>query len=96
MRAVSTSEAEWDEKQQAWVLAHLLDKATRCPVCGGDPAECQDPAGDPDVRENARVWRTPDNPSRCYRATVMARQADKYTDNKHPQALIYRPRREVR
>lgn len=95
VRAVTTREVEWDEQQQAWALAWQLEQATRCPVCGGDPDECQDPASDPDNAQNARVWKT-SYPRRCYRTTSMAVRAEQYASSKHSHALMYQPRREAR
>jgi hypothetical protein len=85
VRTVVTRETEWDEEQQSLMLALQLWRARLCPVCGGDPAECQD---------NSRqgLWSVPPA-QRCHRQTAMLRAAESYqtSQTSHPGALMYRP-----
>lgn len=85
VRTEVTRETEWDEEQQSLMLALQLWRARLCPVCGGDPAECQD---------NSRqgVWSVPP-PQRCHRQTALLRAAEPYRTGQtpYPDALTYRP-----
>lgn len=85
VRTEVVRESEWDEEQQALMLALQLWRARLCPVCGGDPAECQD-----NTRQS--LWVVP-APQRCHRQTAILRAAQPYQDGKtsHPQTLMYRP-----
>ena len=48
VRSSEYVESAWDEHQQALMLAYAEWEESRCPVCGGDPRECQDRDADPD------------------------------------------------
>lgn len=85
MRTEVVRETEWDEEQQALMLALHLWRARLCPVCGGDPAECQD-----NSRQSS--WSVPP-PQRCHRQTTLLKAAATYQDGNtpHPGALMYQP-----
>ena len=70
---------EWDELDEysrAWALApDVLDaerNARKCPACGGDPGECQDPDN-----QHAYVVTT----RRCYRTRALAEAQKKRTQD---------------
>jgi hypothetical protein len=68
-------EPEWDAEQQATMLALAMWEATRCPACGGDPAECQ--GADAEF-----AWKT-SGPIRCHKtATTRKRERAFLRDKK--------------
>lgn len=71
----STPEAEWDEEQQALMLALAVYRASRCEGCGGDLAETT----------SHEQWNVPP-PMRCHRCTAIAIAQDAH-DHKHLHAL---------
>ncbi|GAA4439369.1 hypothetical protein [Phytohabitans houttuyneae] len=77
-------ESAWDERQQALMLAYAEWEAARCPVCGGDPAECQDPLADKDNPRGKWVY-WPKLPKVCHVGTA-ARLYNQKPDDK--RALI--------
>jgi len=78
-------ESEWDDQQQAIMIALAVWEASRCPACGGDPEECQGAA-------NEFAWRV-DGPVRCHRTKARRdRERDylKGKDTEVPDSLLYR------
>lgn len=75
------AEPEWDQGTRDLVTAHA--HVPQCPVCGGDPALCQDPSRQFD-------WRVPD-PTRCHRTTALreAQTRMRESDNPHTEALLW-------
>jgi hypothetical protein len=69
VRSTEYIESAWDEHERGLMLALAEWEATRCPMCGGDPAECQAPESD--INNQFGKWAYhPDLPIECYRATA--------------------------
>lgn len=83
--SVSVTESEWDEQEQAWMLALAAWRMSRCPGCGGNLAETTDPA-------NEEQYRT--ETSRCHRCTAQAITAAQFQvpEVTAPQAILYTTR----
>jgi hypothetical protein len=84
-------ESEWDEEQQATVLALYAWEATRCPACGGDPAECQG-------ADNEFAWKA-DGPFRCHKTATRSNAQREFLKGKKdetPESLLYRVERRDR
>jgi hypothetical protein len=84
---VTTREPEWSDEDRGWSLALALYRATRCPHCGGDIADCTRDWDD-------LVIRTPP-PKRC-KVTDALIDAQKNHTNPKPQALLWRAELEIR
>lgn len=85
MRLVSSvPESEWDETEQAWMLALKEYKATRCPLCGRSLAVCTDPANEFKFKAQP--------PTRCHDTTQRQVMAEKYAkgETRNAGALMYR------
>lgn len=67
-------ESEWDEEQQAIMLAYYAWESTRCPACGGNPAECQG-------ADNEFAWKA-DGPHRCHRTATRSRAQREFLKGK--------------
>lgn len=59
----SRQETEWDETEQAWMLALQDYRDSLCPLCGWPTTICQEPL-------NAHNFRAK-LPTRCYVTTVI-------------------------
>ena len=79
-----TREAEWDEEQQAWMLALLLYR-TQLGPCGHYLPHTA--AGDAEER-----YYTPE-PARCHACTAIAATSKAYIDSPQPQALLFHAER---
>ena len=77
----STPEPEWSEDDRAWMLALAYYRATRCPVHGGDIAEC--------TSEDAEGAYEVPPPTRCHVATALLQAQAGYAETKHPGALLW-------
>ncbi len=82
IRSRTWVEPEWDAQQAGWMLALAVYDTTRCPLCGGDRAECQAP-------ENADRYAVED-PTRCHRATALHAAQREYEDQPGFAALLWR------
>lgn len=89
MLVSSRPEPEWDETEQAWILALAMYRETRCPGCGGNlnvttKAEHED-------QYKAEL------PLQCFRCVGFARDNDAYADEPYAGSLIHlvppRPKR---
>lgn len=79
-------ESEWDEQQRAWMLALAEWERSRCPVCTGDPGECQ--SADADRNNPHAQWiYHPDLPVECHVGTAARLVTQKPDDRR---ALIPR------
>lgn len=85
VRSVTTREPEWDEEQQALMLAHLMHERLTCSGCGGHLPDTTDPKAD-----GAYIA---DEPIRCHRCTAIAMRAEQYRESPQPQALMFPTRR---
>lgn len=85
VRKVVTREAEWDEQEQAWMLALAEYRATRCPDCGRDVRECTDPASE-------GKYRVPP-PDRCHATTALVIAQKVNAESPQPEALLWRVER---
>jgi len=75
----SVQEPAWTDRDRALMLALVYYRNTRCPNCGGDPAECG-----PDSRGK---WEVPP-PRRCYRTDRLA-LAQESSKADRPEALSW-------
>lgn len=82
-------ESPWDEDQRGLVLAYMEWEASRCPACGGDPAECQSPDADPHNPYAKWIYRA-ELPAECYVSSAARSNAPDPADKR---ALIPRVRR---
>lgn len=73
-------ESEWDEQQQAWMLALAEYRASRCP-CG-----CGHAIADTTAKEGTFVWRT--RKTVCIARDTLA-AAQKAYDGTHGDALLW-------
>lgn len=103
---VTTRESEWDEQEQAWMLALAVYEAGLCHRCQGELDETASAALDPNNRDGTHIYK-PRPPTRCHRCTALMDSDKTYhaVDKEghyitpHPQALIHhvekiaRPRR---
>ena len=82
LTATTVREPEWDEQEQAWMLALAeFEDEELCPVCGGPRSVCQAP-------ENEGRFSVPP-PTRCFVATAIADAREPYQKAKQPQALMF-------
>lgn len=79
---MTTTETEWDEEQQALIVALALWHDTRCRRCGGDLRETASPG--------MEGGYTPLPPLRCHRCTALSAVEERYRSNSHPHALMHR------
>lgn len=77
---VSTTETEWDDTQQAWMIAYHLYEADRCSGCGGRWSETTD-------RKNEEAYVT--EAIRCHSCTARA-IAHEAAQNVHQPSAVYR------
>lgn len=84
-RKVVTRETEWDDREQAWMLALADYRATRCPSCGQDIRECTAP--DADGRYHVGL------PVRCHATTALSIARKAYVDTPQSEALLWRTER---
>jgi hypothetical protein len=75
------SETEWDEQQQAWMLALDLWRAQRCPHCGRNLDECTSAQAED-------AWVAPP-PTRCHAATAVSIRQDQYRDTPQAETLLW-------
>lgn len=78
----STPEPEWDDVEQAWMLALALYRRTRCGRCGGDLVETTD------SRNEGRY--VPLLPVQCHRCVGLEQSEDGYREAPHPYTLMHR------
>lgn len=81
-------EPEWDDEQRASLLALHAYQTSLCTGCGGWLPET---TGD----ESAADYVATD-PVRCLRCTAISVQAKNYSEQDHPEALLYPTERHVR
>ena len=77
----SQPEVEWDEEQQAWMLALQLYEETRCPGCGGNITVTT-------ASENEGKYRH-DLPLQCFRCVAFGIGHDAYADQPRPESFIH-------
>jgi hypothetical protein len=77
----STVEPEWDEVEQAWMIALNIWRANRCPGCGGDLSVTTKP-------ENEERFQ-PELPLECFRCVAYARSHEAYEKYPRPQAFVH-------
>jgi len=77
----SQPEPEWDEREQAWMLALAQYRATRCPQCSGDLAVTTAP-------ENEEKFKA-EPPMQCFRCLAFSRSHEEYREEKHPLSLLH-------
>ncbi|HEY9414796.1 MAG TPA: hypothetical protein VIQ30_08575 [Pseudonocardia sp.] len=80
-QAVTVREPEWDEEQQALMLALDLHEALTCSGCGGYLPHTTAPEADDAYKAEL--------PIRCHRCTAIAIGADAYSDTPHAHALRF-------
>lgn len=80
----STPESEWDDEQQAWMIA-LATRRADLHVCGQPLSESADPANE--GRYEAEL------PVRCHACTAMEIKQQDYQQTPQPSALLWRVRR---
>jgi len=96
VRTVVTRETEWDDQQQAWMLALAVYRAGLCHRCGGELDETASPLLDPNNRDGTHRYE-PRPPKRCHRCTaLMGSEKTYHATGKdgsyitpHPGALIH-------
>lgn len=84
VRTVVTREVEWDDEQQAWMLALHLYEAQRGP-CGHYLPHTTAP-------EAEDRYVSPE-PRRCHACTAVATRRAAYDDTPHPNALLFHAER---
>lgn len=87
---MTTREPEWDDAEQAWMLALNLWRESRCTGCGGDLAETTADENDGSPGNGAYL---PLHPIRCHRCTALSAVEKAYSQNPltpHPHALMHR------
>jgi hypothetical protein len=77
----SVPDAEWDEQEQAWMLALKQYRDSRCPHCGGDLAVTTDPKNEDSFRHEL--------PLQCFRCVGFARGREAYRDEPHADTLLH-------
>jgi hypothetical protein len=77
----SRPETEWDETEQAWMLALAMYRETRCPGCGGDLNVTT--KAEHEERYKAEL------PLQCFRCVAFSRSNDAYADQPYPGSLIH-------
>jgi len=70
-------ESAWDEEQRGWMIALAEWEADRCPVCGGDPADCQSPDADRNNPRSTWIYRA-GLPVECHRGTARRIAVDRH------------------
>lgn len=78
----SVPEAEWDDTEQAYMLALAAYRKRICPGCGGDLAETT-------AAVNEDRYK-PELPLQCHRCLGFARAAETYQEEKHPHTYLHR------
>ncbi|PXY20877.1 hypothetical protein [Prauserella muralis] len=81
---MTTREVEWDDDEQAKVIAFLDYEDQLCPHCSGFL---------PDTTDPEKSWQA-DAPSRCYRCDVVLQKQADYTEQRRPEALVSWPVKE--
>ena len=81
VRSIEYVESAWNEHERALMLALAEWEAIRCPHCGGDPEECQDPAADRNNPYGKWVYH-PKPPIECHRGTAARKIQQKPDDNR--------------
>jgi hypothetical protein len=76
----ATVEAEWDEREQAMMLALAQYESQCCPNCAGYLPETTDPQAEDGFRSVGQ---------RCHRCTAIGLEADRLHGNPQPQALLF-------
>lgn len=83
MRLPRSEFLAWPRHDQDLLLAlrevEAEDESNRCPTCGGDARECQDPA-------NQRAFEA--HFTRCYRTKAVARAMDARGDDRDGTSLV--------
>jgi hypothetical protein len=67
------------------MLALAVHRASRCPSCGRDIAECTDPASE-------GRWDVPD-PRQCHATVAVSIARRKYADEPQPESLLFHAER---
>jgi ribosomal protein S27AE len=81
----SVPEQEWDEQQQAHMLALAAYRATLCPACGGFL---------PDTTEAEAEDRYHCGPPHvCHRCVALDIATKSYVEDPHPSSLLFIPER---
>lgn len=95
VRSVTTTEPEWSEQDQAWLLALQMWRDSLCQRCGGHGAETTNPANDRNNPQALGIYRALP-PIECHRCTALMTVEREYLDDK--RGLIHRvqlkPRRQ--
>jgi uncharacterized protein with PIN domain len=74
-------EVEWDEQEQAWMLALKLYRDSRCPHCDGDLAVTTAPESEGRYRHEL--------PLQCFRCVAFAQSRKAYADEPHAETLLH-------
>jgi len=69
IRSATITEPAWDELQRGWMLALRIWESRRCPVCGGNPDDCQSPDADRNNPHATWIYQ-PDLPVECHVGTA--------------------------
>jgi hypothetical protein len=77
----STPETEWDETQQAYILALAAYRRRICGGCGGDLEETTAP-------ENEDRYKA-ELPLQCHRCKEFARVQERYRDEPHSHTFLH-------
>jgi hypothetical protein len=88
-RWITTRESEWDEQQQAEMLALDLYRAGLCHRCHGALEETTSPAHDGDNPQGTHVYKAA-RKVRCHRCTASMDSDREHSGNplvKHPAAV---------
>lgn len=78
---LSQPETEWDEQEQAWMLALAEYRASRCPGCGGNLAET--------TASGSEGKYGPDLPLQCFQCEALGRSHDAYVDQPQPRSFLH-------
>lgn len=79
-RWVTTTEPEWDDEQEGWLLALAWIRARTCPSCGLDVEVCGARQNDGRFQAEAR---------RCHATAARARVAGQFKSDPYPESLLY-------
>ena len=78
---MTVREPEWDEQEQAWILALAEVRSWLCPCgCGQDRREAWDPAAE-------GKWRA--TVTRCHARTAISAAMKPYAESPQPEALLF-------
>jgi hypothetical protein len=91
VRSVEYVESPWDEHQRGLMIALGEWEAARCPECGGDRAECQDPAAD--INNPYGTWVYEGTLVECHRGSAARRVMPESPERRSLIPLVTKRRR---